>query len=439
MHITDRGSLLRDLICMTCNWSTTGHGSPDALSRCEEMINRSGLRHRGDKPGYVREGATVRTRIKPSMQFLFVCLLLAYSIYAIRRLEPGFTFAKYDCGWLVTTVISLSQDGDLDLRNQLNNDPAEADLQTSMGLKGQWYPVHEYLIAFPTVPFYLLMGIPGCLIFNVLVVILLMMFLYGLCCRHVDEKSAFIAVVLTGFTTLFYEYSYSYSGDVFGACLLVAAYWCIVTRKPCWGGLLWGLSVFARIPNLVTAPAFVVFLLLMDMSGEISGNLRLLPLWKRWARQLARFTVGILPVMFGFGLANWLMFGSPLATSYSRWQVFEGGRAVLKSQGTAFTASLIDQLPGVLFNPTQGLFFGAPLLLVAFAFGLRLFWRRSRSETVLFMTISVALIVLFSKYSIANAGYPGNRYLMSVVALGAIPLSLAISEALKNGDGIAKS
>jgi hypothetical protein len=84
----------------------------------------------------------MKAKLPPDAQFLAVCLLLVYGLYVVRRLEPGFTFAKADPGWMITTVMSIVEDGDLDLRNQLRNDPEEAADQTSQGKAGQWYPLH---------------------------------------------------------------------------------------------------------------------------------------------------------------------------------------------------------------------------------------------------------------------------------------------------------
>ncbi len=357
--------------------------------------------------------------------FLLICLILVYGMYVIRRLEPGFTFSKYDPGWMISTVISIAEDGDLDLRNQLNNDPNEAADQTAQGSRGEWYPLHEYLMAFATVPFYMLFGVTGCLIFNVLAVILLMMLLFRLCSRHVDQMTAFVAVCLTAFPTLFLDYTYSYSLDVFGAFLIVAAYCSAVGGNLLLGGLVWGIAVAARMPNAITAPAFLAYIVLdgILMPGS-AGASRM----KGLSRRLASFAAGVLPPVVCIGLANWYMFGSPLATGYSRWQHFDQGRVLIRPQEHAFGASVLHQLPSLMFDPKTGVFFGAPLLLLALCFGLRPMWQGSKSEAVLFGLISLSTVILYAMYSLAVPGYPGNRYLMPMTALAAVPLSLAVKE-----------
>lgn len=70
--------------------------------------------------------------------------------------------------------MSIVEDGDLDLGNQLHNNPSQPADQTSQGKNGEWYPLHEFPMPVLTVSFYLLFGINGCLIFNVIVSISLM-------------------------------------------------------------------------------------------------------------------------------------------------------------------------------------------------------------------------------------------------------------------------
>src|SRR5262245_39360339 len=148
---------------------------------------------------------------------------------------------------MVSTVMSIVEDRDLDLRNQLHNDPNQAADQTALGVNGEWFPLHEYLMPVMTVPLFLLGGINGCLFFNVIVNCALMMLLYYLCARHVQPLTAFVAVTLIAFSTLFLDYSYSYSLDVFAAFLLVAAYSSLVSGRPVLAGFVWGLAVLGRM------------------------------------------------------------------------------------------------------------------------------------------------------------------------------------------------
>jgi hypothetical protein len=363
------------------------------------------------------EKARVRT-------FLIICVLLVYGTFVVREFRD-YNFALYDPGWMVSTVMSIVEDGDLDLRNQLKHDPGLAADQIALGKDGQWFPLHEFVMPVVTVPFYFAFGIFGCLIFNIIISVLLIIAVFELCSRHVAYQSAWIAAALTAFTTLFLNYTYSYSLDVFGAFLLVVAYWCLVKRRFLSAGIFLGLATYARFANAVAIIGFVLFILLEIVhpaAGEKSGFKRILP--------VLYFVAGGLPAAVCFMVTNWLMFGSPTTTGYDRWLHFVNGQAVITQQSGAFSCSILENLSGVLMAKKSGLMTGAPLILVAVAFGVRGFWAKARNEAVLGAAVSVALIALFSMYCNAVPGEPGNRYLMPVVALCAIPLAFAVEQAM---------
>lgn len=359
--------------------------------------------------------------------FLFFCLFLVYGAHVVHEYKP-FTWSHADPGWMVSTVMSIVEDRDLDLRNQLKNDPNQAVDQTSLGLNGQWYPLHEIVMPVLTVPFYILFGINGCLIFNVLISVLLMIVLFLLCARHVDYLSAFTAAALTAFPTLFLKYTYSYSLDVCATLLLILAFWCAVSRRFLLTGFVWALAIYARIPNVVTLAGLIPFLLLAGRAEIRTGEPRdskglpfILP------RPLLLSLGGGLPVAACFLWMNWMMYGSPFITSYDRWQRFVNGEALLSSQRGAFSCSFFEKLPTVLLDPRSGLLIGGPLILLAIAFGTRTYWLKGKNEMIMATLVSGALLVLFAKYCSAFPGSMGNRYLMPIVGLSCIPLSLAIS------------
>jgi len=92
----------------------------------------------------------VVTRITPGTQFLFVCLLLAYSVYAIRRLEPGFTFANTTAAGCHDRHFTLTGRRPRSAQSvkQRSCGSRPSDLN---GIERSMVPVHEYLIAFPTI------------------------------------------------------------------------------------------------------------------------------------------------------------------------------------------------------------------------------------------------------------------------------------------------
>jgi hypothetical protein len=289
--------------------------------------------------------------------------------------------------------------------------------------------LHEFLMPIVTLPFYMAFGIFGCLVFNIVISIFLMMVLFELCARHVGYGSAFTATALTAFTTLFLNYTYSYSLDVFGAFMLTLAYWCLVKRRYLLAGLVWGLATYARLPNAVTVFGFLVFALLESCSGKSKNNgSRSLKAYVWRAYPVLAYLTGGLPVAACFFMTNFLMFGSPLTTSYDRWLHFVNGQPVITEQSSSFSCSALENLPEVLLDKKSGLVTGAPLIVVALAFGMKNFWLKARNDAILLIVASAMLATLFSKYCNAFPGELGNRYLMPIVALCAIPLAFAVEQ-----------
>jgi hypothetical protein len=359
-------------------------------------------------------------------------LTLVYGNFVLREFRD-YDFAKYDPGWMVYTTISIAEDGDLDLRNQLENTPSNAADQTSLGKNGQWYPLHEFLMPLLTIPFYLSFGIFGCLIFNIVISMLLMVLLYELCALHVDQVSAFIATILTAFTTLFLNYTYSYSLDVFNAFMLVLSYLTVVKHRYMLGGFIWGLTVYGRLASVITMPAFILYTFLATDSAadnvSTAGNFRFI---KERIYSVLRFLAGGVPVALCFFMTNWFMFGSPLTISYDQWIHYVDGQEVITTQSSAFTCSIMENLPQVILSKKSGLLNGAPLIIVAVAFGMKNFWLKARNEAIMLIVASVMLIGFYSKYCYAVPGEPGNRYLMPVAALCTIPLAFAVEQCFRS-------
>src|SRR5690606_15577473 len=97
-------------------------------------------------------------------------LLIIWSLiffYVLSQYKP-YTFGDYDPGWMIFTTQSLVEDFDLDLKNQLENNPENIGGQIALGKAGEWFPLHEWLISLFGVPFYLLFGVPGTLLCNML-------------------------------------------------------------------------------------------------------------------------------------------------------------------------------------------------------------------------------------------------------------------------------
>jgi hypothetical protein len=355
---------------------------------------------------------------KPPRVFFLVILivLVVYCVHAVRIYKP-YTFAYADPGWQVYTAMSLVEDGDLDLRNQLGFAPSSVDDQTSRGVRGEWYPVHEYLMPVFTVPFYWAFGVNGCLLFNILCSAGIAGVLYLLLLLFVPPLIAAAAGLMTAFGTLFYAYSYSYSLDVFSTLLMLISFYFLLRKQYSAAGFSWGLTVLARVGSVLSLAAFI-FLLLADGFSSTRGQTA-----KTLSAKLAplmRFCLAGVPAAVVFCLANWHMFGGPFDTAYVHWQVYRDEQLVVLSQTALFNRPLINGLNLMLF----GLIEGDPLLLVAIPLGLPLMLKRYPRAACAILLLAAVLIPFYAKYE-GSPSY-GIRYLMPLAALFSIPFALAV-------------
>lgn len=361
-------------------------------------------------------------------KLLPIFLVSYYTILAVHEYQP-YTFANADPGWTITVVESLVRDFDLDLKNQLLGDVSQTGGQIALGKEAQWYPVHEWLMPLMTIPFYLFFGVNGCLIFNILASVSLVSLSYCVSVHFSSRVNALIASLLIGLTTSIVNYVYSYSLDIFGALLLLCAYYFTLQKKSFLAGLIWGFSVIGRIGNIITFPGIVLLLFNFGIKKE-SGKNAQEPFYVEFGKFIKG---GILPAII-FLFSNYIMFGSAFSSSYQNWLVYDGDSAVLKSQFEIFSRPLLDGVLRSLILPPHGFFCGALVTIPAVIVGLPLLYCRNREgdRAVVFslLYLLLAQAIFYGKF----AGFPGglgNRYMLSSVALFAIPLSVTIEQIIR--------
>lgn len=347
------------------------------------------------------------------MLFVSCCYLLALLAFCILNYEP-FTFANFDPGWMVSAVESLSVDGDIDLRNQLQGNPELAEDQIALGKNGAWYPVHEPLVSFLALPFYKLFGINGCLAFNFIASWMLCLGVYLLCREHETPAVSLSASALTCIGTVVQRYSYSFSIDVLGACFLVYSILAMMRHHTFCAGVSFGLGVLSRTSTLIALPAIVCLLVAPSTASKSF-------------RRIGKFILGGLPFAALWCISNWHMFGSPFSTSYQNWAVVQHGALVVQSQLGLFDSNLFPRLWTLLIDSEIGLFVSFPMLPLAILLGLPELWKRDRTMVVFLALAMISYLIFFSTYSASNNTGGGNRYLLAIGAIYAIPLAAAIS------------
>jgi hypothetical protein len=125
---------------------------------------------------------------------------------------------------------------------------------------------------------------------------------------------------------------------------------------------------------------------------------------------------------------NWHMFGSPFVTPYDRVLVVEKARWVVEpSHRTFFTLPFWRGLWTQLTDAKAGLFVAAPPFALALPGFVPLFHReRDRAATLLVGGSCAAQLATFAKYAQWNVSSYGPRFVLSVVALSALPAAAAL-------------
>ncbi len=330
-----------------------------------------------------------------------------FASLAGREVRSG-AFLIGDCPYYASTAVSLWEDGDLDLANQIRGGLAVHQKQIALGRDGRWLPKHPVLMPVLSVPFYALFGVAGFLVFNVAVMLLLASVVYAIARIYLEAGWALAAVVLVFGTSFLREYVYNYSPDLLSTLLVLGGILLILRRHPFPGGILLGISVLAKVTNLFVA-------------GLVLG---LLP-FRRGGSETLKAAAGVVPGVAGWMLLNLALFGGATVTGYDRTLVLQDGVAQTVSHKGFFDLPLLEGMTGQLFDPRAGLLTTSPILLLAVP-GFLLFLRRHPWDAALFLGISEFLFVLFSTYRWWATSHYGNRFLMLPVTLACVPIGFAL-------------
>ncbi len=335
--------------------------------------------------------------------------LLVYLAICATGFDGGH-YLRGDCPYYFLTAGSLWLDGDLDLGNQLPGGLAEHQTQVALDRFGRLVPKHPLVLPLLALPLVAALGAPGALVFNLLQLAALLAVLFGLARCVAPPWAAAVAVALTGIATFLPQYAWNFSPDVLstllfaGGLLTLPADRRAAPLRHLAAGLLLGLAVVAKLPYLVALPA------VLPLAGA--------PL----RRALPPLAAGLAVPIALAALLNLHLFGSPLTTAYDRIARLDRGEVVVYSQREDFDLPLAEGLRGQLFDRRHGLLFTTPVTLVALA-GLPLLARRRPRLALAVGWTAAALLLFFSRYELWYTSAYGNRFLLPVVAMAALPLA----------------
>jgi hypothetical protein len=376
---------------------------------------------------------------------VLAALLIPFAVYMaiVWHGYDGGPYLRGDCIYYYRTAISLIRDGDLDLSNQFRDrDLTQFSDQFAFTTDLRPVPKHPIPLAIASAPFIGLFGEPGALAFNLLQVAGLLVVLYRLAARVATTAAAAAAVALTGVFSVLPHYVYNYSPDVFSALLLACAVLALPTgasRHPIARSVLAGFMIAATIVSkyalILFAPGMLVLLYSRNSDRGTPGAPRDPAVVTPRPRLASRIScvialgIGTAIPLAAFMALNAHLFGSPFTTPYDRLaRIGHDGSFQLYSARSMFTLNPLIGAYGQIFDRVHGLLLSSPITLPSLA-GLFLLARRDRVLAWYLGLSSLAVFVLYSTYGQWNASHYGNRFLMAVVVLAALPLATLLDKA----------
>jgi hypothetical protein len=352
----------------------------------------------------------------PWTRLLLLMLLLAYAPYILSQDFWTHSYIKGDSYYYRAAIISIIEDGDLLVANNVAYDPLNGQL--AVGRDGL-VPKHPILLSLLGLPFYALFGSYGLLIFNLLLTLALMGMLLQLNRLYLSPIVAWGTTLLYGVATLFHNYVYNFSPDVLSTLLVLAGTYFLFRQRVAYSGALLGLAVFAKPVNLLPVALLSLYLLWtqVQVSRSESGGHSLTIGWRRLLLYAACLGLSLLPHL----AINHILFGSPLVTGYQRIAVPGPSpeSVAVATHVYDFNQPIITNLYPVLFAPNKGLLTTNLLIILGVPGLVSLARSPRRRELVLLAGISVATLLLITKYDFWYLSHFSNRFLMLVVVFSA--------------------
>lgn len=353
---------------------------------------------------------------RPSHRWTLVVVLAFAALHlpsVVERYEPN-SWLYGDGAFYFTTVRAITEQGTIEQKAlqsvswyeqnlSWNRDLTDDWSNVALGRNGGWYPKHPVLLPVLALPLYLLYGTVGTLLTNVLLNLLFILLVFRLARRVARVEMAAVAAILVAAQPFVLRVSYSFSNDILGADLLLGAIECVLLQRAGAAGVLAGLSIWARMPNVTFVPALMAF-------GYAAGGWPIV--WRA-----VRFTA--LP-LGAFALWNTWFFGAPWVTSYHAVLVREEGITRMAAHTRLFNTSVIAGARKMFFGE-RSISRAFPILFPALI-GLWPLLRRHRALGVAFALALPFPIAFYLPYDWYN-----ERFLYPLFGLFALPVAASLS------------
>lgn len=330
---------------------------------------------------------------------LLILLEIAYTLISIARAPNWGAFLIGDCPYYAATAESLVHEGDWDLRNQLPGDLKDHEGFFALSKDHRVVPKHSTLLPIVSIPFYLLMGKAGFLVFNLVQIFLL---IWGITQLAGNNPAARLLSLAGYLSTPFLAYTFNYSPDVLGTVLVVWSFVFGMRERPLLCGLLAGLAIWAKIYLAIVLLPLAIIILPRG--------------WRPTLRCALAAVVAVLPML----VINAHLFGSPSITGYDRDARITPDGFTVTEHYSRFNQPLLAGLGNLFFDERIGMLCTAPLWFL-WPIGAVVACRSRcwpRSQTVAISLAIVLNLLIFATYDEWSASAFGNRFLFPALALG---------------------
>src|SRR5262245_57811290 len=189
-----------------------------------------------------------------------------YSVERHRHQGPGRldhpTFLIGDCAYYRATLVSLLEDRDLDIHNNLAAQRYPIAGNVARGQSGSFYPKHPILLAVVALPFYVVAGDLGLLAFNLAQLCALVLVMWLGARRYAPDAVAFALMLWFAFGTMLRPAAYNVAPDVLSTLLVAGGVVALLYARCLTAGVLLGLAVWAKWTNAIFLPVAAVTLVL---------------------------------------------------------------------------------------------------------------------------------------------------------------------------------
>jgi len=254
--------------------------------------------------------------------------------HVATKFEPN-SWLFADGSFYFTTLRAITGHGRLEQKSLQPASWYEQDLgwnrnltddwsNVALGREGRWYPKHPILVPLAGLPFFALFGTVGTLLANVSMNLAFVLLCFLLARRVAPLPVAAIATVLTLSMPFVQDMSYSFSNDVLGTVLLLAALESTLAGKFGFAGICAGFALWSRLTNAAFVPSLLV------VSWSVGGMAAVV--------RSALFACGPLGA---YAALNTWMFGVPWTTPYQNVLVRENGVMTTASHARLFTVPFV--------------------------------------------------------------------------------------------------